>query len=56
MTALEHARPFVRRELGKRLQLRNTPDVRFISDDSLAKAQELTDLMRKNAEERGDRI
>ena len=56
MAALEHARPFVRRELGKRLRMRSTPDVRFIADDSMQKAQELTELMRKNAAERGDVI
>jgi len=56
MAALEHARPFVRRLLGKRLHMRNTPDVRFISDDSLERAQALTDLMRKNAEERGESV
>ena len=56
MAALEHARPFVRRELGRRLRLRTIPDVRFVSDDSLERAQELTDLMRKNAEERGESI
>ena len=56
MAALDHARPFVRRELGKRLRLRTIPDVRFVSDDSLERAQELTDLMRKNAEERGEAI
>jgi ribosome-binding factor A len=56
MEALEHARPFVRRELGKRLRMRSTPDVRFIADGSMQKAQELTELMRTNAAERGERI
>ena len=56
MAALNSARPFVRRELGKRLHMRNIPDVRFISDDSLEKAQDLTDTMRRNAEDRGESI
>jgi ribosome-binding factor A len=56
MAALERARPFVRRELGKRLRMRSTPDVRFVADDSMQKAQELTELMRKNAAERGEQI
>jgi ribosome-binding factor A len=56
MAALEHARPFVRRELGRRLRLRTIPDVRFVSDTSIAQAQELTDRMRQNAEERGERL
>jgi ribosome-binding factor A len=54
MAALDHARPFVRRELGRRLHMRNIPAVRFISDTSIADAQALTDLMRRNAEERGE--
>lgn len=56
MEALEHARPFVRRELGRRLRLRTIPDVRFVSDTSIEQAQQLTDRMRHNAEERGERL
>jgi ribosome-binding factor A len=56
MAALEHARPFVRRELGRRLRLRAIPDVRFVSDTSIEAAQQLTDRMRRNAEERGEGI
>jgi ribosome-binding factor A len=54
MQALQHARPFIRRELGRRLRLRTIPDVRFVSDTSIEQAQELTDAMRRNAEERGE--
>ena len=56
MEALEAARPFVRRELGRRLRLRTIPDVRFISDTSIAEAQQLTDTMRRNAEDRGEQL
>ena len=56
MQALEHARPFLRRELSHRLRLRYTPDVEFLSDTSMERAQELTDLMRKTAEERGETL
>lgn len=56
MVALEHARPFLRRELSKRVHLRYTPDVSFIHDTTIERAQELTDLMRQNAEERGENI
>jgi ribosome-binding factor A len=56
MVALGHARPFLRRELSKRLHLRYTPDVAFIHDTTIERAQELTDLMRQNAEERGEMI
>ena len=56
MLALEHARPYLRRELSKRVSLRYTPDVSFMGDTSMAEAQHLTDLMRKTAEERGERL
>lgn len=56
MRALDHARPFLRRELSRRLQLRHTPDVEFISDTSIETAQALTDTMRRNAEARGEEI
>jgi ribosome-binding factor A len=56
MAALEHARPFVRRELGRRLRLRNIPDVRFIADRSMAEAQELTERLRRTARERGESL
>jgi ribosome-binding factor A len=56
MEVLEHARPFIKRELSRRLQLRFTPDVHFVSDKSIERAQEMTDLMRKTAEERGENI
>lgn len=56
MRALAHARPFVRRELSSRLTLRTTPDVAFAVDTSMERAQEMTDLMRKTAEERGESL
>lgn len=56
LRALEHARPFVRRELSSRLSLRTTPDVQFASDTSMERAQEMTDLMRKTAEDRGEAL
>lgn len=54
VAGLNHARPFLRRELSRRLTLRTTPDVEFVLDNSMELAQELTDQMRRNAEERGD--
>ena len=56
LAALEHARPYLRRELSRRLTLRYTPDVAFQSDTSMAEAQAMTDLMRKTAEERGETL
>jgi ribosome-binding factor A len=34
--ALDRAVPFLRRQLGRRLRLRRTPELRFIYDDSIA--------------------
>jgi len=56
MQALEHARPFIRRELSHRLALRYTPDVHFVSDKSLERAQEVTDMLRRTASERGETL
>ena len=56
LQALDHARPYLRRELSRRLTLRYAPDVSFLSDTSMAEAQVMTDLMRKTAEERGDTL
>lgn len=56
IAALTSARPFLRRELSRRLRLRYTPDLDFIDDRSIEEAQALTDLMRHNAEERGESL
>jgi len=56
MRALESARPFVRKQLSRRLNLRVTPDVEFVGDVSLEKGQELTELMRRTARERGETL
>lgn len=56
MAALHAARAFLRRELSRRLHLRNTPDLEFESDTTMERAQELTDIMRRNAEERGEHL
>lgn len=56
LAALDHARPFVRRELSKRLQLRYIPDLHFQNDKSLERAQEVTNILRQTAEERGETL
>ena len=56
MQALEHARPFLRHELSRRVKLRYTPDIHFVSDTTMERAQELTDLMRRTARERGEEL
>ncbi len=56
MRALKAARPFLRRELAHRVHLRTIPDLDFENDTSMEHAQELTDIMRRNAEERGEQL
>jgi ribosome-binding factor A len=56
MEALGSARPFLRREVGSRVRMKYIPDLRFVSDTSMEEAQELTDLMRKTAAERGETL
>ena len=47
--ALETARPFLRRELGKRLSTRRTPDLSFRRDDSLERGAHLLSLIEEAA-------
>jgi ribosome-binding factor A len=56
MLALDNARPYLRRELSRRVRLRYTPEVVFVADTSMEEAQELTDLMRQTAAERGETL
>lgn len=43
--ALEKAKGFLRRELGGRLDLKATPELRFIYDDALDRGQRIDDLL-----------
>ncbi len=54
MEALASARMYLRRELGKRINMRYTPNIRFVSDTSMEEAQAMTDKLRQTAAERGD--
>src|SRR5262245_46640471 len=56
MEALDSARTFLRREVGSRVRMKYIPDLRFVSDTSMEEAQELTDLMRQTAAERGETL
>ncbi|TAL17171.1 30S ribosome-binding factor RbfA [bacterium] len=48
---LESARPFIRREVGKVLQTKSTPELRFIYDESVERGLKLEDLIAKAAHE-----
>ena len=45
--ALEENKSKIRYELGKRIRLRLTPDLRFIPDDSLERGSKVTDIIDK---------
>lgn len=45
--ALNENKPHIRFELGKRIRLRHTPDLKFIASDTLEKGSEVTDLINK---------
>lgn len=42
---LDCATGFIRREVGKRLHLRKTPELRFIADDSIEKGMQITGML-----------
>ncbi len=54
MTAVEEARPYLRRELGRRTELRYVPDLTFVSDRSAARATRISKLLREAREGAGD--
>jgi ribosome-binding factor A len=45
MQALKHANGFLRREVGKRMHLRNTPELHFHWDKTLARGERLNQLL-----------
>jgi ribosome-binding factor A len=47
MAGLEASTPFVRRELGQRIRLRRTPEIKFCEDNSLEKGDQLINLINK---------
>lgn len=47
MQALEEARPYLRHELGSRVDLRYVPDLTFISDRSAERSARISTLLRE---------
>jgi ribosome-binding factor A len=45
--AIERARGWLRRELGSRVRLKFTPDLRFVLDDSASHAAHIQELLRE---------
>ena len=47
LNGLNKAKGFLRRELGKRLQMRTTPDLRFTYDDSLDATARIDEILNR---------
>ena len=47
LKGLKSAAGFLRRELGRALQLRYTPELQFIADDSIANGAHILEVLRK---------
>src|SRR5215510_14866782 len=45
--ALERAAPFLRRQIGQRLRLKRTPELRFTYDESIASQDRIEQLLRE---------
>lgn len=45
MEALASAKGFVRTELGRRIKLRHTPDIRFVLDESLEQGAKVMEIL-----------
>lgn len=43
--ALERAKGFVRRELGLRLEIKATPEIRFVYDDTMDRGMRIEELL-----------
>ncbi len=50
LKGLKSASGFLRRELGRALQLRYTPELQFIGDDSIQRGAHILELLRREEE------
>jgi len=48
LTILNQSIPFIRRELGRRLRMRNCPEIRFLFDDSVERGMRIAELISDN--------
>jgi ribosome-binding factor A len=53
LAALERATPYLRKELGRRTELRSVPALIFVEDRSAERAARITELLRKDKEAHG---
>lgn len=49
MRALDEAKPYIRHEIGARVDLRFVPDIEFVSDRSAARAARISTLLRSGS-------
>jgi ribosome-binding factor A len=56
MAALKNAAGFVRRELGRRMQIRYIPEIQFVSDENIAYGVHIAQVLNQVAkgEDRAD--
>lgn len=47
LTALKSAHGFIRKEIGHRLNLRNTPEFAFVEDDSIEYGSHINEILKK---------
>ena len=47
LSALKSASGFIRREIGHRLNLRNTPEFTFVADDSIEYGAHINEILRE---------
>ena len=46
VAALNRAKGFLRGEMGKRIAIKFTPELRFVEDESFAEAQKIEDILK----------
>ena len=51
---LKNSAGFIRREVGKRIQLRYVPELIFVMDDTIDKGMHIDELIRKANEQKGN--
>lgn len=50
--ALEKAAPFIRSKLAEKIEVRHTPELRFVFDNSIAYGEHIDELIKKINEEK----
>ena len=48
LVILNQSIPYIRRELGRRLRMRNCPEIRFLFDDSVERGMRIAELISNN--------